>query len=54
MWNESRFIGVFIRVGIAVTIWHYMWGDDKFGHMLKTVRNSLFGLTDVYMSMLRV
>jgi hypothetical protein len=27
-----------------------MWGDDKFGHMLKMVRNSLFVLTDVYVN----
>ena len=39
---------VLYELGIAVKIWCYMWGDDKFGHMLKTVRNRLFVLTDVY------
>ena len=40
-------------MGIAVKVRHYMWGDDKFDHMLKRVRSSLFVLTDVYFNMFK-
>ncbi len=45
---------VLYELGIAVKFWHFMWGDDKFGRMSKTGRNSLFVLTDVYFNVMFV